>query len=150
MRESTSDRKGRDKGCLILAHRTMQAVLEARCYNLTQGKAFDRVVRQGLSHMWNGGMKFGEVANYLVHRTVKMDVYIYIYIYIYFTVQWNSSISGTVRNRTRVHIQFLCLEWPILWPPRIFIIPRGILSLSLSLSLSLYIYICILIQKYRT
>jgi hypothetical protein len=35
------------------------------------------------------------------------------------TGQWNSSISETVRSRTHVYINFLRLEWPILWPPRI-------------------------------
>ena len=40
-------------------------------------------------------------------------------------VQWNSSISETVRNRTHVHIHFFCLEWPILWSPRILTFPPG-------------------------
>jgi hypothetical protein len=40
------------------------------------------------------------------------------------TVQWNSCISETVRNRTHVHYIFR-LEWPILWPPRILTSPRG-------------------------
>jgi hypothetical protein len=44
-----------------------------------------------------------------------------------YSVQWNSSIWETVRNRTNVHIDyiFFCLEWPILWPPRILAFPLG-------------------------
>jgi hypothetical protein len=41
------------------------------------------------------------------------------------TVQWNSSISETVQNRTHVHIHIFCLEWPILWPLWIFTFPPG-------------------------
>jgi hypothetical protein len=37
-------------------------------------------------------------------------------------VQWNSSISETVRNRTCTYTLF-CLEWPILWLPRILTFP---------------------------
>jgi hypothetical protein len=40
------------------------------------------------------------------------------------TVQWNSSISETVQNRTHINT-FLCLEWPILWPPRPLTFPPG-------------------------
>jgi hypothetical protein len=39
------------------------------------------------------------------------------------TAQWNSSNSETVRNRTHVHIQIFCLEWPIPLPPRILTFP---------------------------
>jgi hypothetical protein len=35
------------------------------------------------------------------------------------SVQWNSSVAETARNRTHVHIHLLCLEWQILWPPRV-------------------------------
>jgi hypothetical protein len=42
--------------------------------------------------------------------------------WIHTTVQWNSSISGIVRNTTHVDIKS-CLEWPILWPPRILTFP---------------------------
>jgi hypothetical protein len=31
------------------------------------------------------------------------------------TVQWNSSISETVLNRTCIYVHFFCFEWPILW-----------------------------------
>jgi hypothetical protein len=41
------------------------------------------------------------------------------------SVQWNSSISETIRDTTHVHIHFFCLEWPILWHPRIFTFPPG-------------------------
>jgi hypothetical protein len=41
------------------------------------------------------------------------------------TVQWNSSISETVRNRTHVH----CLEWPKLWHPRILTFLPGTLCI---------------------
>jgi hypothetical protein len=44
------------------------------------------------------------------------------------SVQWNSSASETVRNRTHVHIHF-CLGWPILWPARIFIFLPGTLCI---------------------
>ena len=40
-------------------------------------------------------------------------------------IQSNVSISETVRNRTRVHIKFFCLGWPVLWPPRILTFPPG-------------------------
>ena len=49
------------------------------------------------------------------------------------TIQSNGSISETVRNRTHVYIKFfLCLEWPILWPPRILTFPPGTLCVFLS------------------
>jgi hypothetical protein len=35
------------------------------------------------------------------------------------TVHWNSSISEAVRNMTHVHIYIFCVEWPMLWRPRI-------------------------------
>jgi hypothetical protein len=41
------------------------------------------------------------------------------------TVQWNSSISETVRNKTLLHIHILCLKWLTLWPPRILTFPSG-------------------------
>jgi hypothetical protein len=42
------------------------------------------------------------------------------------SVQWNSSISETVRYSTHVRIYTLfCLERPILWPPRILTFPSG-------------------------
>jgi hypothetical protein len=44
------------------------------------------------------------------------------------TVQWNSCISETVRNRTRTYTHF-CFEWPILWPPRILTFPPGTLCI---------------------
>jgi hypothetical protein len=41
------------------------------------------------------------------------------------TVQWNSSISETVRNR-HIHTHTLfCLEWSILWPPTILTFAPG-------------------------
>jgi hypothetical protein len=45
------------------------------------------------------------------------------------TVQWNSSVSETFQNGTHVRIQF-CLEWPILWPPRILIFLPGTLCVT--------------------
>jgi hypothetical protein len=45
----------------------------------------------------------------------------------------NGSISETVRNRTHVHIKFFCLEWPILWPPRILSFPPGTPCIQLLL-----------------
>jgi hypothetical protein len=44
------------------------------------------------------------------------------------SVKWKSAVSETVRNRTHVHVQF-CLEWPILWPPRILTFPPGTLCI---------------------
>ena len=41
------------------------------------------------------------------------------------TIRSNGSISETVRLRTHVPIKFFCLEWPILWPPRILTFPPG-------------------------
>jgi hypothetical protein len=45
------------------------------------------------------------------------------------TVQWNSSISETVQNRTHVYIYLFSLEWPLLWPPRILTFPPGTLCI---------------------
>jgi hypothetical protein len=48
-----------------------------------------------------------------------------------YSVQWNSSISKTVRNKTHVHIHLFCFEWPTLWPPKILTYPPGIYTYSL-------------------
>jgi hypothetical protein len=42
------------------------------------------------------------------------------------SVQWNNSISETVRSRTHVDYTHFCLKWPILWPPRILTFLPGI------------------------
>jgi hypothetical protein len=42
------------------------------------------------------------------------------------SVQWNSSISETARNR-HMYIYGFFLEWPIQWPPRILTFPPGTL-----------------------
>jgi hypothetical protein len=48
------------------------------------------------------------------------------------TLQWNSSISETVPNKTHVHIytRIFCLEWPISWPLRILTFPPGASCIS--------------------
>jgi hypothetical protein len=46
------------------------------------------------------------------------------------TVQWNSSVSETVWNRTHVHIRYFCLEWSILWPPRMLTFPSRTLCIG--------------------
>jgi hypothetical protein len=59
------------------------------------------------------------------------------------SVQWNSSISETVRNKTRAHSIYFCLEWPILWPPRILTFPPGTLCIYMGIRPEWYwLHVC--------
>jgi hypothetical protein len=103
-----------------LFHCTVQQVLMRKRYYILQFlfKWLNWYSLPSITHFRKFHVKFNALCNSCEDMACCSSECIFTFFYAGDNI--HSSIWETVRSRIHVHIDFFCLEWPILWPPRIF------------------------------